>query len=160
MVGRHHWFSGHGLVKTPGDGEGAGKPGVLQYMGSQRVGYNLATERQQPVTNHAKHLFMCLHHFFIFFGEMSVQISGTFFSWVVFLVLSRKSSLHTLNTTLVPGIWFFFFRCMICKHCLPCSGLSFHSLDSIYVDAQKLLILMKSNLSIFFLLLLVLWCSI
>ena len=25
----------------------AGKPGVLQFMGSQRVGYNLATEQQQ-----------------------------------------------------------------------------------------------------------------
>ena len=142
MVGWHHWFSGHGLGKTPGDGEGSGKPGALQYMGSQRVGYNPVTERQQPVTNHAKHLFTCLQHFFIFFGEMSVQISGTFFSWVVFLVLSHKSSLHTPNTMLVPGVWFV----NTVSHALGC----LFTVWTVYVDAQKLLILMKSNLSIFF----------
>ena len=26
-----------------------GKPGMLQFMGSQKVGHNLATEQQQPV---------------------------------------------------------------------------------------------------------------
>ena len=34
-------------VQTPGDGEGPRKPGELQSMGLQRVGYNLVTEQQQ-----------------------------------------------------------------------------------------------------------------
>ena len=44
MVGWHHSFDGHKFEQAPGDGEGRGKPGVLQFMGSQRVGYDLPTE--------------------------------------------------------------------------------------------------------------------
>ena len=33
--------------QTPGDSEGLRKPGVLQLMGSQRVGHDLATEQQK-----------------------------------------------------------------------------------------------------------------
>ena len=40
----HHWLSGHEFEQTLGDNEG--KPGVLQFMGSQRVRHNLATEQQ------------------------------------------------------------------------------------------------------------------
>ena len=36
----HHWFNGHALGQTSGDGEGPGKPGVLQPMGSWRAGHN------------------------------------------------------------------------------------------------------------------------
>ena len=39
MVGWHHWPSGHESEQASGDG----KPGVLQSMGLQRIGYNLAT---------------------------------------------------------------------------------------------------------------------
>ena len=47
MVGWHHWFNGHELGQTPGNGEGqgTGKPGVLQSVGSRGVRYDLATER-------------------------------------------------------------------------------------------------------------------
>ena len=45
MIGWHHWFSGHELVQTLGDIEGTWKPGMLQSMGSQRVGHNLMTEQ-------------------------------------------------------------------------------------------------------------------
>ena len=38
-------------LSLPGDSEGQGKPGVLQSMGSQRVGDDLATEQQQHFAN-------------------------------------------------------------------------------------------------------------
>ena len=59
-VGWHHWLNGREFAQTPGDGEGqeslaccrkawraAGKPGVLHFMGSQRVKHDWATEQQQ-----------------------------------------------------------------------------------------------------------------
>ena len=51
--GRDGWMAslthGREFEQTQGDGEGTGKPGGLQSMGSQRVGHNLATEQQQPL---------------------------------------------------------------------------------------------------------------
>ena len=50
MTGWYHWLNGHEFYQTQGDSEGqgrTGKPGVLQFMGSQRFGHNLATEQQQ-----------------------------------------------------------------------------------------------------------------
>ena len=69
MVGWHHQLNGHEFDQTPGDSEGwvpgagdmtfvtsgmsfAGsrqmrKPGVLQFMGSQRVRHDWVTEQQQ-----------------------------------------------------------------------------------------------------------------
>ena len=44
MVGWHHQCNGHELVQTPGDG--TGKPEVLQNIGSERAGHDLATEPQ------------------------------------------------------------------------------------------------------------------
>ena len=40
MVGWHHQLNGHESEQTPGDGEGQGKLGRVQSMGSQRVGNN------------------------------------------------------------------------------------------------------------------------
>ena len=40
MVGWHHPLNGHEFEQTLGNGEGQGTPGVLQSMGSQRVGHN------------------------------------------------------------------------------------------------------------------------
>ena len=40
MVGLHHRLNEHEFEQAPGDGEGTGKPGVLQFMGSQRVKHN------------------------------------------------------------------------------------------------------------------------
>jgi len=40
----HHWLNGHEFEQTLGDNEG--KPNVLQFMRSQRVAHNLATEQQ------------------------------------------------------------------------------------------------------------------
>ena len=41
MVVWHHWLSGDEFEQTPG------KPGMLQFLGSQRVGHDLATEHTQ-----------------------------------------------------------------------------------------------------------------
>ena len=43
-----HWLKGHEFEQTQGDSDGwTQKPGVLQFMGSQRVWHNLVTEQQQ-----------------------------------------------------------------------------------------------------------------
>ena len=43
IVRQHGQLVRHEFEQTPGDSEGQ-KPGVLQYMGSQRVRHNLATK--------------------------------------------------------------------------------------------------------------------
>ena len=44
MVGWHHWLDGHEVWVNSGSWWWTGKPGVLQSMGSQRVGHNWVTE--------------------------------------------------------------------------------------------------------------------
>ena len=46
MIGWHHQFNGHEFEQTWGELR-TGKPGMLQSMGSQRVKYDWATEKQQ-----------------------------------------------------------------------------------------------------------------
>ena len=45
MVREHHWLNGHESEQTLGDSEGW-KPGVLQFMGLQRVRRDLVTEQK------------------------------------------------------------------------------------------------------------------
>ena len=47
MVGWHHQLNGLEFEQALGDGEGTGRPGVLQSTGSQRVGHDLMTEQRQ-----------------------------------------------------------------------------------------------------------------
>ena len=51
MVGCHHRINRHEFEQTLGDG--AGKPGVLQSMGSQRLRHDLATEQLLSSSNSA-----------------------------------------------------------------------------------------------------------
>ena len=44
MVRWHHWLNGHGFGWAPGVGDGTGWPGVLWFMGSQRVKHKWMTE--------------------------------------------------------------------------------------------------------------------
>ena len=37
MAGWHHRLNGHEFEKTPGVGDGQWRPGVLQFMGLQRI---------------------------------------------------------------------------------------------------------------------------
>ena len=46
MVRSPHQLHRHEFEQTPGASEGTGKPGVLQSMGSQTVGHDLATDQQ------------------------------------------------------------------------------------------------------------------
>ena len=47
MVGWHHQLNGNEFEQALGDGEGQGsQPGVLQPMGSQKVGLDLASEQR------------------------------------------------------------------------------------------------------------------
>ena len=43
-------LNGHEFEQTPDD-EGQGKPGMLQSMGSQRIGYDWVTEKQHVFLN-------------------------------------------------------------------------------------------------------------
>ena len=40
MAGWHHQLDGREFELTPGDGEWTGRPGVLRFMGWQRVGHD------------------------------------------------------------------------------------------------------------------------
>ena len=51
MVGWHHQLNRHEFGQTPGESEGQGKPGVLQSIGSPRVGQDLVTQQQQQSKN-------------------------------------------------------------------------------------------------------------
>ena len=44
MAGWHYWLDGHEFGWTPGFGDRHVRPGVLQFMGSQRVGHDGVTE--------------------------------------------------------------------------------------------------------------------
>ena len=58
MIGWHHRLNGLWVWASSGRWWWTGKPGVLQSMGSQRVGHNWATEQQQKshveVSSHAE----------------------------------------------------------------------------------------------------------
>ena len=45
MVGWYHRLNGHESEQMLGDGEGQGRPGMLQSMGLQRVGHDLASKQ-------------------------------------------------------------------------------------------------------------------
>ena len=45
MVGKHHQLNGHEFKQTQGDRKGR-EPGVLQFLGSQRVGHDLVIGQQ------------------------------------------------------------------------------------------------------------------
>ena len=47
MVGWHHQLNGLEFEQTLGDSQRTGKAGMLQSMGSQRVGHDLVAEEQQ-----------------------------------------------------------------------------------------------------------------
>ena len=53
MPGWHHGLNGHESEQTPGDYWRTEEPGVLQSMGSQRVGQDSATEQQPKEANRA-----------------------------------------------------------------------------------------------------------
>ena len=56
MVGRHHGLNGHWVWVNFGSWWWTRRPGVLRFMGSQRVGHDWATERNWTEEHPASHL--------------------------------------------------------------------------------------------------------
>ena len=81
-------------------------------------------------------------HLFIFFGEMLIQVLCLFLSWIVYLLLlSYENSLHSLDTKLLSDTRFV--------------NIFYHSVGFLFTflivsfETQKILILVRSKLSIF-----------
>ena len=62
MAGWHHRLNGHEFDQAPGIGDGPGKPGVLQSMGSQRVGRDWVTNIQSVQFSHSVMSDSLQHH--------------------------------------------------------------------------------------------------
>ena len=108
------------------------EPGELQFMGSQRVRHDWATNAytHTHIYTHTHthtlvfsgisllfyfvisywqmmlNLFSYAYHLFNFFDKISVHIFWLFLSWAVFLLLNFRSSFHNLNTSSPSGICF------------------------------------------------------
>ena len=67
MVGWHHWLNGHDFEQTQGEKWRTGKPSlwtVLQFMGSQRVRHDLATEQQHTPNTTFLKIFYFIYSFY------------------------------------------------------------------------------------------------
>ena len=60
MAGWHHQLDGH-VWANSGSWWWTGRPGVLQFMGSQRVGHEWATELNWTVLSHSEQLRFFMH---------------------------------------------------------------------------------------------------
>ena len=96
MVGRHHQPNGHEFEQTPGDGEG--QPGMLQSMGSQRVGHDLATKQQQQYnifsSTHFRIILFHCHFIYFYFLNPSYDLPSPFTLYILLLssVLKFRTS--------------------------------------------------------------------
>ena len=68
MAGWHHWLYGHWVWVNSGSWWWTGRPGVLRFIGSQRVGHDWATELN------------CTEEGFLFLG-ISLSLMLSFITW-------------------------------------------------------------------------------
>ena len=98
VVGWHHWLNGFEPEQTQGDGEG--KPGVLQFMGSQRVGHDLVTDQwgntksgvgdmvlYQRIIQPPRDFIVLIHGFFKTQVTWTENMKALFLRWVMVLLL-------------------------------------------------------------------------
>ena len=96
MVGWHQWVNGWVWVNLEG-WWWTGRPGVLWFMGSQRVGHDWVTELNRILSD-VDHLFIyllviCMSSFKCLFRPSAYFLIGLF----VFLILSSISCLYILE---------------------------------------------------------------
>ena len=84
------------------------------------------------------HVLIC--HLYIFYGEVSIKVLGSFFNWAVFLLLTLKCSLYILGNSLSSDVLLFL------KYIFPVCGFSSHSLAIVYCKSE-ISNLMKSSLA-------------
>ena len=70
-VGRHHWLNGRWVWANSRRERKTGKPGVVQFMQSPRVGHDLVTEWQQQL--HLKTDEFDFHNILINIAKISFQ---------------------------------------------------------------------------------------
>ena len=105
-----------------------------------------------PKDNNVGYLFcMLICHSYIFFVEGPFRFLVSFLNWVVFLLLRFENSLYNLDTSSLSDMWFADkFSPQPLAYFLI--HLKYLLLSKMYcsVEKKKFLILVKSNLSIFF----------
>ena len=95
MVGWHHWLSGHEFEQALGDGEGQGS---LAYVGSQRVGQDLATEQQMVYPRILNRVLCALQ------WNLIVHPSYIMIVWILILTPSPRVSCFPVDKEDVSGI--------------------------------------------------------
>ena len=77
MAGWHHWLNGRE--------SGTGRPGVLRFMGSQRVGHNWATDLNLNLTFPKRHITSKLNSYFPNYSKEAHKYNLLLIShWVCF----------------------------------------------------------------------------
>ena len=127
MAGWHHWTRWTWVWVNSGSWWWTGRPGVLRFMGLQRVGHNWATELNWTEWWMMLSNILCASLPTIyFFGKMSVLsiflLGCFFFCWI----------LRVLYIFWIQS----FIRYVICKYILQVRGSSFQSLNSVFQRAK------------------------
>ena len=95
MVGCHHWLNWHEFEKNPGSWWWIWRPGMLQSMGSQRVGHDWETELNW--LNHVPIIAWNCNYLFLFVWLLIVKTD----KHLLLLWLCNYYSLNTIVSWLV-----------------------------------------------------------
>ena len=82
-----------------------GRPGMLRFMGSQRVGHDWVTELNW-MTKDVEHLYLCLSSIHLCFWNICLN-TLLLLNWAIcLLIINLQSSFYILNTNLLSRICF------------------------------------------------------
>ena len=104
MAGWHHGLDGWIWVNS-GRWRWTGRPGVLRFMGSQRVGHDWVTELNWPEWLMSLGIFknMLIGHLCVFLGEIFIQNLCPFCNQVI---CCSKTHFYVLNARVQSNRWF------------------------------------------------------